>query len=78
MSLVIDASVTLAWLFEDGDTERVSQAMRQATVMGAFVPSLWRLEVASVLQASVRRGRTTIAFRDKSLSDLEFDGDRNR
>jgi hypothetical protein len=36
----------------------------------AFVPSLWRLEVASELQAGVRRGRIDAAFRDAALADL--------
>lgn len=36
----------------------------------AWVPSLWRLEVANSLQMAVRRRRIDAAFRDASLADL--------
>jgi predicted nucleic acid-binding protein len=34
------------------------------------VPSVWRLEVANVLEMGVRRGRHNPAFRDATLADL--------
>jgi predicted nucleic acid-binding protein len=34
------------------------------------VPSLWRLEIANVLELNVRRGRQGAAFRDATLEDL--------
>jgi len=37
---------------------------------GAWVPSLWPIEVANSLQAGVRRGRITAEFRDTALADL--------
>lgn len=40
------------------------------TERGAWVPALWRLEVANVLEMGVRRGRHDAAFRDASLADL--------
>jgi predicted nucleic acid-binding protein len=36
----------------------------------AWVPGLWRLEVANVLQMGIRRGRHDAAFRDAALADL--------
>lgn len=36
----------------------------------AWVPSLWRLEVANVLEMGVRRGRHSARFRDDTLEDL--------
>jgi predicted nucleic acid-binding protein len=39
---------------------------------GAWVPSLWPLEVANVLETGVRRGRHDIAFRDSTLADLSL------
>src|SRR5437899_498031 len=40
------------------------------TERGAWVPALWRLEVANVLQMNVRHGRHDAAFRDAALADL--------
>jgi predicted nucleic acid-binding protein len=37
---------------------------------GAWVPALWRLEVANVLEMGVRKGRFGPAFRDAALADL--------
>lgn len=37
---------------------------------GAWVPSLWRLEVANILEMGVRRERHDAAFRDATLADL--------
>ena len=70
MSLVVDASMTLAWYFEDEQTPASLQVLRDVSSEGAIVPSLWRLEVASGLQAALRRRRITAAFRDASLRDL--------
>ena len=37
---------------------------------GAWVPALWRLEIANVLEMGVRRGRHDAQFRDATLYDL--------
>jgi predicted nucleic acid-binding protein len=61
MQLVIDASVTMAWCFEDEatpDTEAVLDRLQQDE---AIVPPLWRLEVANVLLVAERRRRITEA-----------------
>lgn len=72
MSLVLDRSVTLAWLYQEETTPPVREVFSHITRSGAWVPSLWRLEVANSLQYSARRGRRiTSAFRDESLADLE-------
>lgn len=70
MSLVIDSSVTLAWLFEDERTDDTDTLLREVATLGAVVPSLWRLEIANALQSAVRRKRISEAFRDSSLADL--------
>jgi predicted nucleic acid-binding protein len=57
--IVIDASVTLAWLFED---ERSALALRALTALEdgeAFVPAIWPVEVQNVLLVAERRGRLT-------------------
>jgi predicted nucleic acid-binding protein len=68
--LVLDASMTIAWLFEDERTPAVHEIMRRVVREGALVPSLWRLEVANVLRNAVRRGRCDESYADRSLARL--------
>lgn len=70
MSLVLDSSVTLAWLYPDETSDAVDGVLERVAAAGAWVPSLWRLEVANSLQQALRRGRIDAAFRDESLADL--------
>ena len=83
MSLVLDSSVTIAWLVKDEDSDAVASIILRVINEGAVVPSLWRLEVANVLRAGVRRKRLTLADRDESIADLlrwpiEIDGETDR
>lgn len=70
MSLVLDSSVTLAWLYSDEQTPAVQGVFERVVSSRAWVPSLWHLEIANSLQTAVRRGRIDAAFRDASLGDL--------
>ena len=70
MSLVLDSSATLAWIYNEETTPAVRDLFDRITAEGACVPSLWRLEVGNVLQLGVRRGRHDSAFRDETLADL--------
>ena len=70
MSVVLDSSVTLAWLCSDELTDPVRQVFERVTATRAWVPALWRLEVANSLHMAVRRKRIDAAFRDASLADL--------
>jgi predicted nucleic acid-binding protein len=70
VSVVLDSSVTLAWLYSDELTDPVRQVFDRVTATRAWVPSLWRLEVANSLHMAVRRRRIDAAFRDASLADL--------
>jgi predicted nucleic acid-binding protein len=70
MSLVLDSSITLAWAYSDETTQSVMQIFDRLSQGGAWVPGLWRLEVANVLEMSVRRKRHDKAFRDATLADL--------
>ena len=70
MSIVIDASMTIAWLFADERSEAAHAVMLRVVFGGAVVPSLWRLEVANVLRNAVRRGRCDEAYVDRSLDRL--------
>jgi predicted nucleic acid-binding protein len=70
VSLVLDTSMSLAWCFLDERPESAVAVLNQVTDTGALVPALWHLEIANALQAAVRRGRISTAFRDETLSDL--------
>ncbi|MGQ9366908.1 type II toxin-antitoxin system VapC family toxin [Azospirillum sp. ST 5-10] len=70
MSLVLDCSVTMAWVYGDETTAAVRAVFDRVGDRGAWVPALWRLEVANVLEMGVRRGRHDAAFRDDTLTDL--------
>lgn len=70
MTLVLDASLTLASILHDETTERAQARMREAFAHAVWAPSLWRLEVANVLRNAVRRGRCDTAFADQALGEL--------
>lgn len=70
MSLVLDCSLTMAWLYAEETTPAVRKVFDLIDEGGAWVPSIWRLEVANVLHLGVRRGRSDSAFRDAALDDL--------
>jgi predicted nucleic acid-binding protein len=70
VTLVLDASIAIAWLFEDEQTEAANAVMDRVVAEGALVPSIWRLEVANVLRNAIRRGRCTEAYADRSLARL--------
>jgi predicted nucleic acid-binding protein len=70
MSLVLDSSVTLAWVYGDETTEAISLVFDLLSESWAWVPGLWRLEVASILEMGIRRGRHDADFRDSTLADL--------
>ncbi len=70
MSLILDSSFVLAWAYSDETTPAIEEALERVVIEGAWVPGLWKLEVANVLETGVRRGRTDSAFRDATLADL--------
>lgn len=67
--IVIDSSVTLAWLFDED-----SSAARIETVLVAtdlVVPWLWRLEVVNTILVKERRKLVTVARGTQLLELLE-------
>ncbi len=70
MSLVLDSSATLAWIYSDETTEPIRRLFDAVAEDGAVVPALWRLEVANSLTVAVRRGRIDVNFRRAALADL--------
>ena len=61
MTLVIDASVTLAWCLEDEQSDYAETIFSRLTGERATVPSLWAVEVANGLRNAERRDRLSPA-----------------
>ena len=69
MSLVLDASVALAWCFPDEQDAQSHAWLDLVGENGAVVPQIWPLEVLNGLATAVRRGRITAEDR-RRLSDF--------
>ena len=71
--LVVDASVVVAWLFDDEDDPRADRVLAQLAEEGALVPQLWHLETRNALLTAERRGRLSpeeVKERLAALRDL--------
>ena len=77
-AVVIDASVAVAWCFEDEASPEADRILDRVRVHGARVPALWYLEVANVLRQAERRKRISpagTAARLELLSHLPITAD---
>jgi predicted nucleic acid-binding protein len=63
LSFVLDASVALAWCFEDERTAPVMALLDRLTETGATAPMLWPLETLNGLFMAERRRRLNAAKR---------------
>ncbi len=70
MPFVVDASVTMAWCFEDEATPETEALLDRLQEDAATVPSLWELEVVNVLLVAERRNRLGEAQSARFLSLL--------
>lgn len=70
VTLIVDASIVLAWYLVDEVTPQTDAVFEQVARHGGHVPSLWKLEVANSFRTAVRRQRMTKQYRDQSLADL--------
>ena len=70
MSMVLDASLTMARFHANEITNEVLKVYAEVNLTGAWVPPLWQIEVANVLQSNVRKGRYDVSYRDQTLKDL--------
>ncbi len=70
MSLVLDASLTLAWFLDGESTPAADAVLDEVVATSAVVPPLWRIEVGNALQMAVRRQRIDRTFRDNMLREL--------
>lgn len=63
MTIAIDASLTLAWLFEDEQTDTILAVIDLVSKEGATAPMIWRYEVANGLQMAIKRKRIDLNYR---------------
>lgn len=71
ISLVLDASITLCWCFEEEATVATDQLLERLQNESAAVPMFWHLEVANVLAVAERRKRITPADTAEFVELLE-------
>ena len=57
--LVLDASATMAWIFDDEDSPYSDTVFARLADQSALVPYFWHIEVRNVLLNAERRGRLT-------------------
>jgi len=60
-SFVLDASVTVAWCFDDESTPAAWALLDRLRAAPAYVPVLWALEIGNILVGAERRRRITHA-----------------
>ncbi len=57
VSFVLDASITMAWCFEDESNAYADAVLDSLAKSSAIAPGIWTLEVVNVLVTAERRGR---------------------
>ena len=67
---VLDASVAVAWLFDDESTPRADSALTRLENEQALVPQHWMHEVCNSLLVGERRGRIRADEVDERLDSL--------
>ncbi len=70
IQFVLDASVALAWCFEDETSRAADAILDQLASSEAVVPAIWPVEVGHALLAGERRKRITAADVSRSLELL--------
>lgn len=71
MSIALDASMAIAWCFEDERSPESDAILDRVIEKGALVPALWKIEVANGLQMALRRKRIDRQYRDLALKRLQ-------
>jgi predicted nucleic acid-binding protein len=69
--LVVDASVVVAWLFDDEDEPLADRALDRLVKEGAWAPQLWHLETRNSLLTAERRGRLSMRGVKERLDALK-------
>ena len=68
---VLDASVALAWCFDDEATAATRGVVERLAAEDDSVPAIWHIEVATVLALAERRRRITQAESAEFIARLE-------
>jgi len=68
---VVDASVALAWIFDDESNEYAESILRSLKIRSCVVPAHWALEVTNSLLFAERKGRITTADSTRGLVLLD-------
>ena len=68
--LVLDASVAVAAVLAEANTERARAILLHVAKVGAVVPGLWHLEVGQTLLVAERQGRLIAAERETAQNLL--------
>ena len=68
--MIVDASMVIAWLFEDEEDTRADRALEHLKGSGGTVPWLWHLETRNSLISAERRGRFSAQMIDEQLDAL--------
>lgn len=71
MSLVVDASVALDWVFRSERSAEANRVLEHAVRESLLVPPIWPAEVANGLLNARRRGRLTHAELPAALALFE-------
>jgi predicted nucleic acid-binding protein len=71
MALVLDASMALAWCFEDEQTEESDAVLRALASEDVSVPAVWSFEISNAALKGLRRNRLTSADIVSFLRTLE-------
>jgi predicted nucleic acid-binding protein len=70
VSVVLDASAALGWVYKDEITDASQLMLDRVAAEGAWVPAIWRLEIANGLYTGIRRGRIDVSYRDQALATI--------
>ena len=68
---VLDASVTLSWIFEDETSPYAEEVVEALKSRSAVVPLVWPLEVDNAILAAIRRRRIQEADAFRYLTVLD-------
>ncbi len=72
MSVVLDASAAVAWMYREGRVEDLDRLYGEVRNSGALVPQLWHLEVANVLLMNHRRGKHSLVVVREHIASISM------
>ncbi|HEY9010364.1 MAG TPA: type II toxin-antitoxin system VapC family toxin [Devosia sp.] len=68
--IVIDASIALAWTYDDERTDVVAAIFQRVARFGAIAPAIWPMEIANSFNVAVRKERITRPYRDELVANF--------